>query len=182
MVGLAALTNKNLGRHPVKYCGDSNRDRLQRRPSPYVTRQSRYLHLGAVAHSIIIQLLVIVKTGQESRWIGGHSPVRRASYMRHRSTGPRIGHTPGERQYAAALGLYLDTLRASDLTYGARTSIIGAGDDLVRLLRAAISPGEAQSGREERTDAAGGEPRTPTTLGAGHRLSGECWLFYWAAQ
>ena len=91
-------------------------------------------------------------------------------------------HTPGEGQYAAALGLYLDTLRASDLTYGARTSIIGAGDDLVRLLRAAISPGEAQSGREELTDAAGGEPRTPATLGAVHRVSGEGWLSYWAAQ
>jgi hypothetical protein len=108
--------------------------------------------------------------------------VRRASHRRQRSMGPRIRHTPpGERQYAAALGLYLDTLRASHLTYGARTSIIGAGDDLVRLLRAAISPDEAQSGREELA-AAGGEPRTPTTLGAGHRLSGESWLSYWAAQ
>ena len=105
-----------------------------------------------------------------------------ASHLRHRSTGHRIRQTPGERQYAAALGLYLDTLRASDLTYGARTSIIGAGDDLARLLRVAISPGEARSGREELTDAAGGEPRTPTTLGAGHRLSGECWLSCWAAQ
>lgn len=180
MATLAALTNKNLGRHPAKYCGDSNRDRLQHRPSPYVTRQSRYLHLGAVAYSIIIQLLIIVKTWQESRWIGGHSPVRRASPMRHRSTGPRIRHTPGERHHAAALGLYLVTLRASDLTYGVRTSIIGGGDDLARLLRAAISPGQAQSGREGLTEAAGGEPRTPTTLGAGYRLSGDSWLSYWA--
>ena len=82
----------------------------------------------------------------------------------------------------AAPGLYLDMLRASDLTCGARTSIIAAGDDLAWLLRPAISPREAQSGREELTDAAGGEPRTPTTLGAGHRFSGESWLPYWAAQ